>query len=258
MQRLSLLCALVLFGCNGVATTVNPPNLPHVSVADVPAAPDVIAVRIAVVAWAGAEDASERVTRTREEASVRAEILSGLARQPAQTFREIQTQYGDGARTQLTIIRRGDGQLEPEVEQAAFALRVGQRSRHIETPRGFVIVSREADPELGPSQIWARHILISFVGARRMPEGVERTREEADALVAELLATLAEDPSQFEQLAGEYSDEPGAVERGGDLGPFGRGSMVAAFERAAFVLEVNQISAKVETPFGYHIIQRYR
>jgi hypothetical protein len=257
MQRLSLLAALVLFGCNGVATTVNPPNLPHVSVADVPDAPDVIAVRVAVVAWEGADAAPARVTRTHEEAAVRAEVLSGLARQPGQSFREIQTQYGDGARTQL-VIRRGDGQLEEEVEAAAFALRVGQRSRHIETPRGFVIVSREADPELGPSQIWARHILISFVGARRMPEGVERTREEADALVAELVQQLADDPTQFERLAGEYSDEPGAVERGGDLGPFGRGSMVAAFERVAFTLEVNQISAPVETPFGIHIIQRYR
>lgn len=257
MQRLALLTALALLGCNGVATTVNPPDLPHLSVADVPDPPEVIAVRVAVVAWEGAEGAPERVTRSREDAAVRAEVLSGLARQPGQSFREIQTQYGDGARTQL-VIRRGDGQLEPEVESAAFALRVGQRSRQIETPRGFVIVSREADPELGPSQIWARHILISFVGARRMPEGVERSREEAEALVAELLEQLAADPSQFEQLAGEYSDEPGAVERGGDLGPFGRGAMVAAFERAAFALEVNQISARVETPFGFHIIQRYR
>jgi PPIC-type PPIASE domain len=257
MHRLALLTTALLFGCNGVATTVNPPNLPHLSVADVPDAPEVIAVRIAVVAWQDAEGAPERVTRSQEQASVRAEVLSGLARQPGQSFREIQTQYGDGARTQL-VIRRGDGQLEPEVEQAAFALRVGQRSRQIETPRGYVIVAREADPELGPTQIWARHILISFVGARRMPEGVERTREDAEALVAQLLAQLAEDPTQFEVLAGEYSDEPGALERGGDLGPFARGAMVAAFERVAFTLEVNQISPLVETPFGFHIIQRYR
>ncbi|HWS87465.1 MAG TPA: peptidylprolyl isomerase [Pyrinomonadaceae bacterium] len=60
----------------------------------------------------------------------------------------------------------------------------------------------------------------------------------------------------FDKLAKENSDEPGAKETGGDLGWFGRGRMVKQFEDAAFALKDNEISDIVESQFGFHIIQR--
>lgn len=106
-----------------------------------------------------------------------------------------------------------------------------------------------------PSRIGARHVLIQWMGSDRAPSSVVRSRDQALSVAQEVLKR-ARNKEDFARLAIEYSDEPGAGGRGGSLGRFGHGQMVPAFEAAAFKLEVGQISDIVETPFGFHIIQR--
>lgn len=60
----------------------------------------------------------------------------------------------------------------------------------------------------------------------------------------------------FANLARELSIDRGSAKKGGDLGLFGRGVMVKAFEEAAFRLSKGDISQPVKTKFGYHIIKR--
>jgi hypothetical protein len=106
-----------------------------------------------------------------------------------------------------------------------------------------------------PAEISARHLLVSYKGGLRASPGIGRSKAEALARAeqAQKRAAAGED---FVALVKEYSDEPGAAERGGDLGKFDRQSMVPAFANAAFALKVGEISAVVETQFGFHVILR--
>lgn len=106
-----------------------------------------------------------------------------------------------------------------------------------------------------PKTIGAKHILVMHKDSERKPPSVVRSKAEAKVRVTEALkkARAGED---FDKLVVQYSDEPGAAERVGNLGNFEKQSMVKAFSDAAFKLKVGEISEVVETPFGYHIILR--
>lgn len=59
----------------------------------------------------------------------------------------------------------------------------------------------------------------------------------------------------FESQAAAYSADPGSRDQGGDLGWVQKGQMVPEFEKAAFRLQVGEISNIVKTEYGYHVIQ---
>lgn len=86
-------------------------------------------------------------------------------------------------------------------------------------------------------EVHARHILVD-------------TKEEADSIIARL-----DKGETFADLARELSKDPSS-QNGGDLGTFGKGRMVPAFEEAAFALEPGKHSeTPVETQFGWHVIE---
>jgi parvulin-like peptidyl-prolyl isomerase len=58
----------------------------------------------------------------------------------------------------------------------------------------------------------------------------------------------------FATLARQNSSDP-TGRNGGDLGWFGKGRMVPAFDKAAFGAKVGQVVGPVRTQFGYHLIK---
>jgi hypothetical protein len=102
----------------------------------------------------------------------------------------------------------------------------------------------------------AKHLLVMYKGGRRAPPNVERTKEEAKVRATEAQKKAKDGKTKFEDLVKEYSDEPNAGARGGDLGKFPKGAMVPEFQAALEKIKVNEISDVVETPFGYHVILR--
>ncbi|WP_316831360.1 peptidylprolyl isomerase [Pedobacter aquatilis] len=59
----------------------------------------------------------------------------------------------------------------------------------------------------------------------------------------------------FGALAKAYSEDPGSVGDGGDLGFFDRSQMAKEFTAWAFKLKAGEMSPVFETEFGYHILQ---
>ncbi len=59
----------------------------------------------------------------------------------------------------------------------------------------------------------------------------------------------------WNELAKRYSEDPSAVQNGGEMGTVGRGAMVPAYEAMAFKLKQGEISMPFESPFGFHIMQ---
>jgi parvulin-like peptidyl-prolyl isomerase len=102
------------------------------------------------------------------------------------------------------------------------------------------------------STVRASHILLMYKGSMRS----QATRSKDEALTE--IKNIKEEIDQgadFGQMARQYSDCPSG-EDGGDLGEFPKGAMVPEFEVAAFALKSGEVSGVVETPFGFHLIQR--
>ncbi len=98
-------------------------------------------------------------------------------------------------------------------------------------------------------QVEAAHILLRLAEDSD-PETISKRRELAQSIRQQL-----REGADFAQMAKLHSDDTSNADGGGDLGYFGRGTMVSEFEAAAFALRPGQISDVVQTPFGFHIIQ---
>ncbi|MBK8230150.1 MAG: peptidylprolyl isomerase [Candidatus Eisenbacteria bacterium] len=99
-----------------------------------------------------------------------------------------------------------------------------------------------------PEMVHARHILVR--AAADAPAVMDKeARDRAAAILKRL-----QKGEDFATVASETSEDVTA-QRGGDLGFFARGQMVAPFDSVAFALQPGQISDLVKTQFGYHVIK---
>jgi peptidyl-prolyl cis-trans isomerase D len=99
-----------------------------------------------------------------------------------------------------------------------------------------------------PKRVRARHILAK---AGESAADDEKAKAKAKIEATKKRIDAGED---FATVAKEVSEDSTA-EKGGDLGFFGPGMMVPAFEEAAYKLKAGEVSGVVTTKFGFHIIK---
>lgn len=97
-----------------------------------------------------------------------------------------------------------------------------------------------------PEAVKLAHILLSYKASKQV---VDSVRDLANELRQKIIA--GED---FAEISTKYSSS-GAGVNGGELGYLSREDVVPEFARAAFNLQVGDISGIVETQFGIHIIK---
>ena len=92
----------------------------------------------------------------------------------------------------------------------------------------------------------ASHILIEI--------NDDVTEEQAKTKIDEINALLSSG-GDFEGLAKEYSDDMGSAKQGGSLGFSAKGAYLQEFEEALFALAEGDVSAPVQTEYGFHLIK---
>jgi peptidyl-prolyl cis-trans isomerase SurA len=129
------------------------------------------------------------------------------------------------------------------------SMQPGDVSSVLRSAGGFHVVKlaerRNRNQPTVVDQTHARHILIKVNETTSEAEGKTRIDRLKDRLGG---------GAKFEDLARVNSEDASAA-RGGDLGWISPGDTVPDFERAMNKLAVNEVSAPVRTPFGWHLIQ---
>ena len=122
-------------------------------------------------------------------------------------------------------------------------------SKPLESGAGFHIIKlidKRGELVEFEDQWQVRHILM-------IPSAI-RTDEETFEEIT-LIRERFIDGESFEDLAKEFSEDPGTSSNGGDLGWSGKGRYAPEFEATMLITAVGETSEVFETQFGYHFLQ---
>ncbi len=134
-------------------------------------------------------------------------------------------------------------------EEAAYNTKVGEISGVVNSGYGIHIIHVDQRRQ-NPGEVEAAHILK--LTARKSEEDAAKAKFQIDSIYNVVKAN----PAAFNEVAKAESEDPGSRDKGGELGYFGPGMMVAQFDSVAFALNDGEISEPFKTSYGYHIIYR--
>jgi parvulin-like peptidyl-prolyl isomerase len=156
---------------------------------------------------------------------------------------EIQKQYFGGDKKKYEQQLKEQGLTERQVRNDIRAQIVSEKI--------FEKVTREAKVSEAEIEKYYKENKAQYSqpASREVRHILVKTKAQADDLYAQL-----QDGADFAALAKQHSQDTGSKANGGKL-TISKGQTVAAFDKRAFELKVNEISEPVKTEFGFHIIQ---
>ena len=130
-----------------------------------------------------------------------------------------------------------------EAYQQLKNAKIGETLGPVPSSQGYELIHLLNIIPTNEEYVRASHILIPHQGD-----------DEKNKLLADSIYTAIKNGASFKEMAMKYSKDPGSAKNGGDLGWFGKGTMVKEFENAVFNGKVGEVQKPISTQFGYHII----
>ena len=145
--------------------------------------------------------------------------------------------------TKMPVSYVRKGQLDPALDSAVFAASNGAFIGPVFSNGQYKMV-KVLDIKVGPDSVKASHILINPA----TEGGVDKAKAKADSIL-----NLITKGASFAELSAKYGTDA-SKDKGGELGTFGRGAMIAPFEEAVFNGKTGDLKV-VTTQYGVHVIK---
>jgi len=144
-------------------------------------------------------------------------------------------------KTPISYVQKG--KLDPALDSLVFKSSKGVIVGPVFS-NGAYKIAKVLDVLTSPDSVKASHILLNPT----IEGGLDKAKAKADSLL-----NLIRKGTSFAELAVKFGTD-GTKDKGGDLGTFGRGAMISAFEEPVFNGKAGDLKV-VTTQFGVHIIR---
>lgn len=198
----------------------------------------------------------------------------------AEDFLKVAKEVSTDSKQDLGFTRKKD--VDTELQDKVFSLSAGNVSDVIETGKGFYIVKMVEPLPKESEMVRAQNILVRFKPIQetktvdpslsadeksKLEEENKKINEQnaaakkyndEDALkrAQEALDKVKADPTKFNDLVKEYSEDPGTKDKNGDMGFFGKGQRSQEIEAKVFTVEPGALIPElIKTQDGYNVIK---
>lgn len=145
--------------------------------------------------------------------------------------------------TKAPIVYVHKGRLDPKLDSVMFTASKGFMYGPY-LSNGSYKIAKLVDTRTEPDSVKARHILIDDKTI-----GLDKALARADSIKKQI-----EGGKSFAEMANMFSIDKNSAVKGGDLGTFGRNSMIPVFEDAVFNGKKGEYKI-VASQYGVHLIQ---